>query len=76
MGQGTETRYNTMNVETLRFNASELCSRKLWELVNAEAASGMSRGQLEEAVAELATRRRYLAELQRIGMLGGRKPEV
>jgi hypothetical protein len=65
-----------MNVETLRFNASELCSRKLWELVNTEEGSGMSRGQLEEAVAELATRRRYLAELQRIGMLGGRKPEV
>ena len=65
-----------MTVETLRFNASELCSRKLWQLINTHDGSGMSAGQLEEAIAELADRRHYLTELEQLGKLGGCRPEV
>ncbi len=64
-----------MTLQTLRFNASELCSRKLWQLVNADDDTGMSATQLQEAVAELAARRRYLIELQRMGKLEGTQPE-
>ncbi len=65
-----------MTPETIRFNPSELCSRKLWQLVNDRDGAGMSARHLEEAVAELAARRHYLAELEQIGALEGRIPEV
>ncbi len=63
-----------MTVETLRFNASELCSRKLWQLINAD--NHISTSQLEEAISELATRRHYLAELAQMGKLEGKLPEA
>jgi hypothetical protein len=65
-----------MTVETLRFKASELCSRKLWQMVNTETELGFSASQLEEAVAELAARRHYLTELQEMGKLGVDLPEA
>jgi hypothetical protein len=65
-----------MNIEILRFNASELCSRKLWQLVNTDNDAKISETQLEEAVAELANRRHYLAELEQMGRLEGTQREV
>jgi hypothetical protein len=58
----------------MEFNPRELCSRKLWQLVSAETEEQVGERQLREAVAELATRRHYLEQLQRIGVLEGRPP--
>ena len=56
---------------TTGFNASELCSRKLWQLVNSTDAQQVAESELQKAVNELTTRKHYLAELARIGKLGG-----
>jgi len=55
-----------MTVQVTEFNARELCSRKLWQLVNEDDVSAR---QLQQAVDELAARRHYLAELARLGKL-------
>ena len=57
-------------MQTTDFDASELCSRKLWQLVQGENDSTISEKQLQQAIAELANRRHYLAELSRMGKLG------
>jgi hypothetical protein len=51
------------------FKAKELCSRKLWQLVNGGNEGDVSESQLAQAVEELAKRRHYLAELSRAGKL-------
>ena len=51
---------------TPAFRAEEFCSSKLWEIVSTQPASA-SQADLEAAVAELAQRRHYLAELEKIG---------
>jgi hypothetical protein len=51
-------------------NPRELCSRKLYQLVT-EPGDKVSKAELEEVVAELAERRRYLAELRKLGKLNG-----
>lgn len=56
-----------MNIETISFDATELCSRKLWQLINTPSEKDISATELKEAIAELASRRHYLEELQRIG---------
>lgn len=58
---------------TNRFNAQELCSRKLWELVKTKPGQqqAINEAELNEAIHELAERRHYLAELTEIGILGG-----
>ena len=56
-------------METTRFNASELCSRKLWQLVSEDDQSGCDKDELREAINELAARRHYLQELQEMGKL-------
>ncbi len=55
-----------------RFNAQELCSRKLWELVKSEPGPQpqINEAELHEAIQELAERRHYLAELAEIGIPG------
>ena len=58
-------------MDTVNFNAGELCSRKLWQLVNTPTSENASDDELAEAITELATRRHYLAQLQEIGKLGG-----
>jgi len=58
-----------MTIQANQFNASELCSRKLWQIVNNEADARMSRDLLQQAIEELTARRRYLAELSRMGKL-------
>ena len=57
---------------TNRFKAQELCSRKLWELVNTSPGQQqeINEAELKEAIHELAERRHYLAELTEVGMLG------
>jgi hypothetical protein len=52
-----------------KFNAQELCSRKLWQLVDRELNPGIDDIELSEAIAELAKRRHYLEQLQEIGKL-------
>ena len=60
-----------MNIHSTSFNPRELCSRKLWQLVNAPTQKEVSENEIREAVAELATRRHYLSQLQEIGKLEG-----
>ncbi len=58
-------------LNTRQFDASELCSRKLWQLINNEDDSSPAEAnELEQAVNELTARRHYLAELAQIGKLG------
>jgi hypothetical protein len=56
-------------MNTARFNAQELCSRKLWQMVNTSSNENVSENELTEAIAELATRRHYLEQLEEIGKL-------
>lgn len=51
------------------FKASELCSRKLWQLVNQSRGGSLGEVELREAIAELAARRHYLRELEDLGRL-------
>jgi hypothetical protein len=62
-----------MTMEQSRFNARELCSRKLWQLVTTPSEENIGERELQQAIEELATRRRYLEELQRIGKLEEQK---
>ncbi len=55
----------------IRFNPTELCSRKLWQLVSTETDEQVSERELKDAIAELAKRRHYLEQLQQIGALKG-----
>lgn len=55
-----------MTAQVTEFNARELCSRKLWQLVNGDDVCAR---QLQQAVDELAARRHYLEELAQMGKL-------
>lgn len=57
-------------LENREFNASELCSRKLWQIVKRTDDQNVAESELHKAVRELTARKRYLAELARIGKLG------
>lgn len=63
-------------MNTIRFNPSELCSRKLWQLVNTQTDESIDETALREAIAELAARRHYLEQLQQIGAIEDRGPEA
>jgi hypothetical protein len=54
------------------FRAEELCSRKLWELVNTAPDANLSESALQAAIRELSERRHYLAQLQELGKLAPR----
>ena len=56
-----------MTSGTGTFNPQELCSRKLWDMVNADNTDSENKVQLDAAIAELKDRRSYLEELQHIG---------
>ena len=60
MTSNTTTQTNT-------FNPQELCSRKLWDMVNIDNAASANKAQLDAAIAELEERRSYLTELQHLG---------
>ena len=53
------------------FDPRAFCSRKLWQMVSMPEEESVSADQLEQAVAELAARRRYLVELRELGKLQG-----
>ena len=63
-------------MNTLEFNPSELCSRKLWQLVSTETDKQVGERELREAIAELATRRHYLEKLEQIGAIEGKHPSA
>lgn len=52
-----------MMTTTQNFKAQELCSRKLWQLVSEYDQEPIGRADLEAAIAELESRRHFLAEL-------------
>ena len=54
------TRMRENILQTTRFNPSELCSRKLWQIVNSEQAGPLDSADLQRAISELAARRHYL----------------
>lgn len=56
-------------MESVNFNPEELCSRKLWQLVSDPEPSDISDTELSKAIAELARRRHYLEELEKMGKL-------
>ena len=56
-----------MTSNTSTFNPQELCSRKLWDMVNTGSDDCESKAHLEAAIAELEERRSYLTELHHIG---------
>lgn len=59
--------------ERQTFNMHEFSSRKLWEMVSGEdETENASPEELLAAVRELAHRRHYLAELEKIGKLKSR----
>lgn len=55
--------------QTNTFNPQELCSRKLWDIVNIDNVDSANKAQLEAAIAELEERRSYLTELKDLGKL-------
>lgn len=61
-------------MNTVKFDPSELCSRKLWELVSTETDEQVGERELKEAIAELATRRHYLEKLQQLGAIEDNPP--
>jgi hypothetical protein len=62
-------------METVKFNAEELCSRKLWQLLNTETDKNINDIELSEVIAELAKRRYYLEKLQESGKLSQHSPD-
>ena len=62
-------------METVKFNAEELCSRKLWQLLITETDKNINDNDLSEVIAELAKRRHYLEKLQEIGKLSQYSPD-
>lgn len=61
-------------MNTSKFNAQELSSRKLWQLVKTESIEEINARELSEAVAELAKRRKILENSIQINQLGEKKP--
>ena len=61
--------FNTTQQNSVELDASELCSRKLWQLVSGTDNTNISEKELSAAIQELAKRRHYLEELQKIGKL-------
>lgn len=58
---------NVMNTVN-NFNASELCSSKLWEVVSNHQQDRDTTSELHAAINELAARRHYLQELEELGL--------
>lgn len=64
-----------MTQATPDFNAGELCSRKLWQIVTDPEAERAGKAELDAAIAELSARRHYLSELVNLGKLDARPTE-
>lgn len=57
-----------MRTANTEFKASDLSSRKLWEIISGLDESQPAQTDLEEAIQELSVRRHYLNELRQIGI--------
>lgn len=64
-----------MNQARPDFDAGELCSRKLWQIVTDPEAERAGKAELDAAIAELAARRHYLSELVTLGKLDAHSTE-
>jgi len=53
----------------VKFDPTQLCSRKLWELISTENDDQVDERALKEAIQELASRRQNLEKLQQTGVL-------
>ena len=62
-------------METAKFNAKELCSRKLWQLLETRTDPTIDDTDLSDVIAELAKRRHYLEKLQESGKLSQYSPD-
>lgn len=58
-----------MTTNNNHFDPGQYCSRKLWQLVANEQEQSVDRQALQKVIDELAERRHYLAELERLGKL-------
>ncbi len=56
-------------MDKVKFDPTQLCSRKLWELISTENDDQVGERELREAIAELASRRQNLEKLQQTGVL-------
>ena len=56
-------------MHTEKFKASELSSRKLWQLLNDHGAATIGERELAEVVDELSRRQRHLQRLRELGKL-------
>ena len=61
-----------MTLNNREFDASELCSRKLWQIISSPEEQSVAEDELRQAIRELTARKHYLAELARMGKLGGK----
>lgn len=57
-----------MTTQMNNFNPGELCSRKLWEIVNHKDPEADTPETLEAALQELAQRRHYLQQLKELDL--------
>ncbi len=58
-----------MNSNRAPIDPRELCSRKLWQLVNTPEGEDISEQELRDAIVELSRRRRHLLRLEQSGKL-------
>ena len=56
-------------MDKVKFDPTQLCSRKLWELISTENDDQVGERELKEAIEELASRRQNLEKLQQTGVL-------
>ncbi len=56
-------------MDKVKFDPTQLCSRKLWELISTENDDQVGERELREAIEELASRRQNLEKLQQTGVL-------
>jgi hypothetical protein len=56
-------------MDKVKFDPTQLCSRKLWELISTENDDQVDERALKEAIEELASRRQNLEKLQQTGVL-------
>jgi hypothetical protein len=56
-------------MDKVKFDPTQLCSRKLWELISTESDEQVGERELKEAIEELASRRQNLEKLQQTGVL-------
>lgn len=55
------------------FDPSELCSRKLWDMIRERKEGDGSPEALQAALKELAERRHYLNQLEDLGVFDSRR---